>query len=97
MYPFKNDASFDKDSDKEESDTYAGHYVILCGKSSDSDHIQKAKSWGKERSDDRHEPYCLVLVNPGIPDQIMFVSPRLFEQAWRAEGTDCDIIFIAKH
>jgi hypothetical protein len=79
------------------TDTYAGHYVILCGKSFDSGHIKKALAWESKTYNSERDSYCLVLSNPGIPDQTMFVTPQLLERAWRAEGTDCDIIFIAKH
>lgn len=79
------------------TDTYAGHYVILCGKSFDSDHIKRALAWERKTYNSERDSYCLVLSNPGIPDQTMFVTPQLLERAWRAEGTDCDIIFIAKH
>jgi Guanylylate cyclase len=83
---------------------YAGHYVILCGTSDNTQHIQSARtitlydknetyiSWNKERE------FCCVLANPD-PSSLapyMFVMPEHLEAAWRTVGTDDDIIFLRK-
>ena len=39
----------------------------------------------------------LVVKNPGSSVATEFIAPSLFERAWRAQGTDQDIIFIALH
>lgn len=60
---------------------YRGHYILVSG-------ISKSL-------DDRD--CCMVIVNPGVTVETEFVSPKRFEEAWRAVGTDEDVIFIAKH
>jgi hypothetical protein len=94
---------------------YAGHYVILCGTSSDPFHVQNAigiepdeciddnndhaSSPSSSSVNQKGQPaYCLVLCNPApeSPAPYMYVTPRHFEIAWRANGTDEDIIFIHK-
>ena len=87
---------------KDKNDTYMGHYVIVCGTSKDPDHLLSAYSHQEietfsEGQQDGNDLSCLVVVNPGILQRVMFVSPRRLELAWRADGTDCDIIFIARH
>ena len=72
--------------------TYAGHYVVLCGVSCDPAHVQEAKRNDPKSQDD----YCMVVKNPGRGIDTNFVTPSLLEKAWRAKGTDDDIIFIAK-
>jgi len=72
--------------------SYAGHYVILCGMSCDPVHVRKAKRSDRKSTDE----YCLVIKNPGSDNEVDYVSPFLLEQAWRAKGTDDDIIFVAK-
>lgn len=109
---------------------YAGHYIILCGTSSDPDHLAKAKKSfrkfceecststtstnndnAKQSSSlslsperlivmDSHPyaklPFCFVIKNPGYKPATQFLMPLHFEMAWRAEGTDQDIIFIRR-
>ena len=43
------------------------------------------------------DDYCIVMKNPGSPNATEFITVDLFEQAWKAKGTDQDIIFIALH
>jgi len=50
----------------------------------------------KFQSSHYHEPFCLVLKNPGVDMTTQFVFPQQFESAWIADGTDQDIIFVAK-
>jgi len=70
---------------KEVSRAYAGHYVLLCGTSCEEEHIERS---GTEES------YCLMLCNPGRGASM--VCPVLFEKAWRAQGTDEDILFLVR-
>ncbi len=77
--------------------SYSGHYIVLCGISTDKNDINTAKM--NSQKDDDMEPcnYCLVVKNPGIWKETQFVTPSLFEKSWRAKGTDEDVILIAKH
>jgi len=81
------------------NDSYMGHYVIATGISRDPDHLVAAFSTAEiETLYDSNDLYCLVVVNPGISHPTtVYLSPKRFEQCWRAEGTDCDVIFVAKH
>lgn len=76
---------------------YAGHYVLLVGISTDSQDMAQAELYcGKEQDSSSSIPYCLVVKNPNRPESISFVTPSLFEKAWKADGTDEDLILIAK-
>ena len=75
--------------------SYSGHYVVLCGVSSDKNDINIAKM-NSIRDDAETHNYCLVIKNPGIWKETQFVTPSLFESSWRANGTDEDIILVAK-
>jgi Guanylylate cyclase len=68
--------------------TYAGHYVILCGISFEQEHLKHA--------DGKKSLYCMVIKNPARLAETTYVSPSRFEEAWRATGTDDDILFVAK-
>lgn len=72
--------------------TYAGHYVVLCGMSCEPAHIRKAKQTDRKSTDD----YCMVIKNPGGINAVDYVTPYLLEKAWRGKGTDDDIIFVAR-
>lgn len=84
---------------KEKNDNYMGHYVVVCGISRDPDHLVSAYSHREIEtlSSGTNDLVCLVVVNPGIMKRVMYVRPQRLELAWRADGTDCDVIFIAKH
>jgi hypothetical protein len=71
-------------------DTYAGHYILLQGTSYQDDHLQQAGGTSIDAG------YCFVVQNPGCSGTT-YLSPDRFERAWRAEGTDEDILFVAKH
>ena len=76
---------------------YAGHYVLLVGISTDNQDISQAElHCGKEEERSSSKPFCLVIKNPNRPESISFVTPSLFEKAWKADGTDEDLILIAK-
>eukprot|EP00978_Attheya_sp_CCMP212_P006803 scaffold15821_cov56-Attheya_sp.AAC.2 len=72
------------------STSYVGHYVVVCGVSSKASHMTQANCTSSDE-------YCVVLNNPGSMNATDFVAPQHFELAWRAMGTDEDIIFLAKH
>lgn len=72
--------------------TYAGHYVILCGLSCDPAHARKSRKSDRKSTDE----YCMVVKNPGSGNEVDYVSPFLLEKAWRAKGTDDDILFVTK-
>jgi len=130
-----NDSTYDNTNDSEEDDdgivgiddemssssmnSYAGHYVVLCGVSYDKDDITVAEIEERGyRSDFLEEPtttthdnggggesssspslskFCMVIKNPSSSNSTDFVTPAHFERAWRANGTDEDVIFVAKH
>ena len=72
--------------------TYRGHYILVSGISYREEDVKFANV---KSFDDRE--YCMVVKNPGVTVETEFVSPKRFEEAWRAVGTDEDVIFIAKH
>jgi hypothetical protein len=71
-------------------DTYAGHYILLQGTSCQDYHLQQAGGTSIDAG------YCFVVQNPGCSGTT-YLSPDRFERAWRAKGTDEDILFVAKH
>ena len=84
---------------------YAGHYVTLCGISTDQIHVQSAieiEPTNEEEDNTRTSSpllsYCLVLCNPApeSPAPYMYVTSKHLEKAWRSDGTDEDIILIRK-
>ena len=80
---------------------YAGHYVILCGTSNDPKHVEIANAGEDTRGEGHFEEFCFVVCNPDSPStradsNYTFVTPQRLEAAWRAEGTDEDIIFLRK-
>lgn len=80
------------------SESYSGHYVILCGISTDEDDIEYAQlNYPDDDSNTTQYNFCIAVKNPASWKQIEFVTPSIFEKAWRARGTDEDVIFIAKH
>ena len=68
--------------------TYAGHYVILSGISFQRNHLNLA--------DVKRLRFCMVIKNPARSATTTYVRPSLFEAAWRANGTDDDILFVTK-
>ena len=78
----------------EASNTYSGHYVVLCGISYDSNDISYTQSNDGLDYSCCGEEFCMVLNNPGSWKEQEFVTPKRFEAAWRANGTDEDIILI---
>ena len=72
--------------------TYRGHYILVNGISYEEEDVKFANI---KAPDDRG--YCMVIKNPGVTVKTEFVSPKRFEEAWRAVGTDEDVIFIARH
>lgn len=75
---------------------YSGHYVILCGISSDDDDVKYAQINAAQENEVRPK-ICMVVKNPASLKQVEFITPALFEKAWRAKGTDEDVIFLAKN
>jgi hypothetical protein len=71
------------------STEFSGHYVILSGISTNENDIAEAKKFGQVKD----SSYCMVISNPGCADDCTFVGKEIFEKAWRAKGTDSDIIF----
>jgi hypothetical protein len=79
-------------------DSYSGHYVILCGISYDANDIHYAQlNYPDENDNTPQDGLCIAIKNPGNWKNIEYVTPSIFEKAWRARGTDEDVIFIAKH
>ena len=79
------------------SDLYSGHYVVICGVSYVEDDISYARLNSPDENDMTPYEFCFIIKNPGSWKNVEFVTPSIFEKAWRATGTDEDIIFIAKH
>jgi hypothetical protein len=79
--------------------SYVGHFVILTGISNDPEHLSEAiqDSTGTTAGTARRETCCLVVQNPGCDAFVSYWSLARFERAWRAEGTDEDILFIVRH
>lgn len=75
--------------------SYSGHYVVLCGVSSDNNDINIANMNSIRDGSENHN-HCLVIKNPAIWKETQFVTPSLFESSWRAKGTDEDIILVTK-
>jgi Guanylylate cyclase len=70
--------------------TYAGHYVLLCGISYENQHLCQVDK------NEPHSDYCMVIKNPAKADETSYISPSRFEEAWRATGTDDDVLFVVK-
>lgn len=82
----------------ESQHSYTGHYVIVCGISTDVMDVAEAERKIKHKHSG-HQPkysYCLVIKNPGNNNATDYITPCHFERAWRANGTDHDIIFVRK-
>lgn len=75
---------------------YAGQYVLLVGISTDVQDIAIAEACCGEGDDSSPARYCLIIMNSDSTESISFITPSLFEKAWRADGTDRDVILIAK-
>ena len=70
---------------------YAGHYVVICGISTDAAEIAEASGAASDAPS-----YCFAVKNPAKDRATDFVAPALLERAWRADGTDDDIIFCCR-
>jgi Guanylylate cyclase len=82
--------------------SYVGHFVILTGVSSDPKHLSEAMQDSTDTemtasSSASSETWCLVVQNPGCEAPVSYWSLARFERAWRADGTDEDILFIVRH
>ena len=93
--------------------SYTGHYIILCGISTDTQNLEQAwkNQFGNqsERSpkscnkcfnaepDIAPSSHCIVIKNPGTVEAVDFFMPSHFESAWKANGTDQDVLFFRKH
>lgn len=77
----------------DDDSTYAGHYIILTGANS----INVDETKFDDEHDEMHRQQRLVIVNPASSEPTSLISYDHFERAWRASGTDEDIIFICKH
>lgn len=87
-----------RDNNTSPTSSYSGHYVIVCGISTCENDVQYAQINDlSDREEDSNHNFCMVLKNPGVWKQTEYVTPSRFEKAWRATGTDEDVIFVAKH
>ena len=73
--------------------SFSGHYILLCGISTDSEKIAVAN---RSKHGSCPEEFCFVIRNPGDPSY-RYISLSLLETAWRSPGTDDDVIFIRRH
>ena len=78
------------------NESYVGHYVLIVGVCREDDFLVGNDGSVKDSSIIASR-FKLVICNPGIDEPVSHVEAQLFERAWRASGTDQDIIFIAKH
>ena len=83
---------------EQKQDVFTGHYVILCGISTNPQELSIAQSFDNDDSGRiGSEDFCVVILDPGKPNiKTVYATPKRFERAWRTKGTDNDIIFIAK-
>lgn len=77
------------------ANSYSGHYVLVYGISCDENDINDARM--NSPDENVTHDFCMAIKNPGSAEIIQFIVPSLFEKAWRANGTDEDVIFVAKH
>lgn len=79
-------------------ESYTGHYILLLGISKQPECIRLAMN-NDPVSTSHHSTngnnICLVLGNPADESASYITLPH-FERAWKAPGTDNDIIFVAK-
>lgn len=83
------------------SATYAGHYLVVTGTEQAQPTIVQS-AYGFEPHNPLDAMYCFTVCNPGqhahTNDQgVMHIAPTLLERAWRAQGTDEDVIFVVRH
>ena len=83
--------------------SYSGHYVLLCGVSRDEDRVRDAHARLLEEGGRRGDGaaatvanFAMVVKNPAHGETVEFVAPSLFEFAWRARGTDEDVVFFSR-
>jgi Guanylyl cyclase. len=74
--------------------TFSGHYVLICGISSELRDINRAKGNRLSKGNDGKQKICMVIKNPGSTEPFELLTLDLFESAWKSKGTDDDIIFI---
>lgn len=86
--------------------TYTGHYIVLAGVCNDPTNVKRAavsfqdtSKIGHDNSTTiRNQRDCFFIVhNPGSDKHVQYLPIAHFQRAWRAKGTDEDIIFIRKH
>lgn len=78
---------------------YSGHYVVLMGISHDFVHVERAMQQDELTNSTPASDAmsaCLVVNNPGSKETVSYLTLPHFERAWRAPGTDQDIIFVVK-
>ncbi len=73
---------------------FSGHYVILCGISTNEKDITKAKECFVELNTSVDPSFCLVINDPGCSENYTYIPKDIFENCWRAKGTDSDILFL---
>ncbi|KAL7577526.1 hypothetical protein ACA910_015062 [Epithemia clementina (nom. ined.)] len=64
-------------------------------------HHQQQQKDEQQQHEVKHFDYCFVAYNPGNhtcmdENGVMFLAPQLLEKAWRATGTDEDVIFVVQ-
>jgi hypothetical protein len=78
--------------------SYSGHYVLIYGISYDESDINDARMNSPDENDrSTAHDFCMAIKNPASAETVQFITPWMFENAWRAKGTDEDLIFVAKH
>ena len=70
---------------------FSGHYVVLYGTSTNPNDIEMAQ---RRFSGKTNSSFCFIILDPGSNLPYTQITPELFEKAWTACGTDCDMIFL---
>jgi Guanylylate cyclase len=73
------------DTDGSNTNNYMGHYIVLAGIVEEEDDSNSSQS---------PQDGTFVAYNPGSDAPISWISFKTFERAWRALGTDQDIVFV---
>jgi hypothetical protein len=91
------------DDETTKTSSYIGHYVLISGTCCDPDAIHQAHMNYTESSSlssfsseyfSVFKNEVLAVLDPGVDQSVCFYTFGHFEQAWKAQGTDHDVIFI---
>jgi hypothetical protein len=93
-------------NDTPKSSSYIGHYVLVSGVCRDPEAVHHARRncaqsssslSSSESWNDSENEEVLIVLDPGVDQSISYYTVSHFEMAWKAQGTDQDVIFIVKN